>query len=175
MLKTLSMSIGLTWFAVTVGATSDRWATTYHVGWCPQGEQLMAMPVRFITNYASPETEIGAISKANHLDHRANSTTRNANLVSLYGIEVAVVEHSAARGTAVLIDLSNMTAPSHSGSDPSITKSLVAHTVECIILTAKHVVSGQLTIRIKGPPEDVNTDWQRLERTINIGETPGEM
>ena len=156
-------------------ATEDRWVTTYHVVFCPQAERLITLPIRFLTTYASPETEIGAVSKANHLDLRVGSPTRNANLVSLYGIDIDVVEHSAARGTIVLVDLSNMTASPHTTGGSSIAEELVAHTVECIILTAKHILSGQLAIRIKSPSGEVDTDWQQFEQIINFGESPAEM
>ena len=173
MLKALMIMAGIAWLAVPVNATNDRWVTTYQVAWCPQTEQMMVIPIQLITNYSSPESEIGGVSRANTLDIRPQSATQNANLISLAGIDVRVLEHSAERGTVALVDLSNLSLPIELPNDDRIREGLVAHTVECVIVAARHTLTGLLTVTIREPQGDSPHKWKRFETAVDFCQDGG--
>jgi hypothetical protein len=165
----LRVLIGVVLGAASASGTVDHWTTTYHVVPGPEGEGLMLMPIQFLTCSASPETEINAISEPNHLDLRGNSSNQDANLVSLYGIKVRVVDHSATTGTVVQVDLTNLRTPTNLANRvgaPSNEK-VVGLTVEGVIAVAKQVAPyGRLEIRIKAPAGDDAAKWQKYARIL---------
>jgi hypothetical protein len=167
MQRVLSAIIGVILGALPAVGTEDHWATTYHVVPDPQGDGLTTMPIRFLTYYSSPETEINAVSEPDHLDHRPNSPAQDANLVSLYGIKVSVVAHSATTGTVVLVDLSQMRAPTNL-VDAVSEDAVVSNTVTCVVSAAQIVVHGRLEIRIKAPAAEDPSKWQKCERVLEL-------
>jgi hypothetical protein len=170
MRKLASSVLAFVLAALPAAGTVDHWATTYHVVPGEEGEGLMVMPIQFLTYHASPWTEINAVSDPNHLDLRGNSTTQNANLVSLYGIKVRVLDHSSTTGTVVLIDLSKLQSPTNlmNRVGTQSKEAVVGCAVECVILAATKATRGRLEIRIEPPAGEHASTWRKFARVVDL-------
>jgi hypothetical protein len=152
-------------------ATVDHLTAVYQAIYGPNKGRIAIVPIHFLSSSSAAEMLIPTICTPYNMDLRDKpKTTKDCNLISLYGIKISAEQKNRNKGetSIVTLDLSKFAAPDPSlfapGKGPTEDE-VVQAALQCVCMTATEKCGWkQVKILITADKKEVEKKWKKYER-----------